>query len=111
MVYTACSTPLHGIHTRQLILVLTIFWYPQFHKHIADGWNCYVPYCCTVNVIAHEGPDTATYINHLVLLKGIAGEERCFSICETFQTRGKADVVVKGVSLSFKNYTFHMYSA
>ena len=58
-----------------------------------------------MNVIAHEGPDTATYINHLVLLKGIAGEERRVSICETFQTRGKTDVVVQCVSLSIENYT------
>ena len=88
MVDSAYCISLHG----SLIVIISaifLFGYSQFHKHIADGWNCSIPYCCSVNVIACERPDTASYLNYLVRLKGIAGEERRISICETLQNRGK----------------------
>ena len=87
MVDSAYCISLHG---SLIVIYSAIFLFgSQFHKHIADGWNCSIPYCCSVNVIACERPDTASYLNYLVRLKGIAGEERRISICETLQNRGK----------------------
>ena len=87
MVDSAYCISLHG---SLIVIYSAIFLFgSQFHKHIADGWNCSIPYCCSVNVIACERPDTASYLNYLVRLKGIAGEERRISICETLQSKGK----------------------
>ena len=60
----------------------------QFLKHVVDDWNHSIPYCRKVKVIAQEGPDTASFIDYPVLIRGTTEKGMSIVIQEQLQTTG-----------------------
>ena len=78
-----------------------IQWLIQFLKHLVDDWSHSIPYCYKVKVTAQEGPDTATYINYPVLVRGTTEVGKKVVIQEQLQTSGTLCFAVVIIVLYF----------
>ena len=84
----AFSISMHGNDLTLYTLLVSIIDFTQFQKHLVDDWNHSIPYCRKVQVYALEEPDTASFINYPVLVKGTTEENISIVIQERLQATG-----------------------
>ena len=75
---------------KKLLVVTAVFHHTisQVLKQVVDNWTNATPSCCHVEVLAEDGPDTASFLRYYAPVSGIIPKDTSLLICQRLQTTG-----------------------